>query len=572
MSRQDYVFYLHTAAREPGLSRLPDGFPGGFLCVRKVNMLIRSKNIFSKVAGLIALILLYTCNVNASEQSDRAPGGSGNLRLTLDSVIREVVRRNTSVMSDHLQTRIAREGIEAEKSIYQPVLQSNLISQTSSIQNTTEDLLVRMSTNYQELSNQFDVGFNGIIPTGAQWDVKLANTQKNSSSIDRIRNYKYEYNGNLKLTVAQPLLKGFGPKATNAKIEFATIQSSIDFGKFEQKIMDLLSTTIQVYWKLYGTQKIYDLWLNSILISEKSIVDIEHRVAAGKLPETELLEAKNSLFQRKAELYSARSRLVEVQSQLYTLLNVVFPAGDGVNMFVMDEPDAGKSSFSDLEYYKQAALAKWPEYQNARRQVEKESAQVEFAANQALPQLDLVGSVGTNSMGREYDGAYQRLGDDSFLSWSVGLKFSMPFPGGGAAKRVLSIAKLRLQQAEVERDGLEKSLSNSIYSKLDAARSMQEQLRELEQGLSVRGKLLAIEREKLRMGRVSMKALLSQEEEFVNFQRRYLSGIVGFKSAVAALEISSSDILSKYGIDASGYSPLQSGPARNSTLLPWELK
>lgn len=514
--------------------------------------------------------VLSAMEVNAAETSGSAMENR-KPRLALDNVIREVVRRNSNVMYDYLQTRIASEGIKAEKSIYQPVLQTSLNSQTNSLQNSTDDLLVRLSTNYEELNNTFDLGINGIVPTGAQWDVKLINTQKNSTSIDRYRNYKYEYNGSLRLSVAQPVLKGFGPKATEIRIDLATIQSSIDFGKFEQKIMDLLGTTIQVYWKLYGTQKIYDSWLNSIRIADQAIVDMESRVAAGKLAETELLEAKNSLLQRKAELYSARSRVVETQAQLYTLLNISFPVEERLLLFEMDDPDAENTIFNDLQYYQQAALAKWPEYQNVKRQVEKERAQVAFADNQLLPQLDLVGSVGTNSMGREADEAYQHLGEDAFLSWSVGLKLSMPF-FGGAAKSALSMAKLRLRQAEVERDGLQKNLANSIYSKLDAARSVQEQLRELEQGLKIRSKLLAIEQEKLKAGRVSQKALLNQEEEFVNFQRKFLSGIVSFKTAAAALEISSSDILSKYGIDAAGYSPMQSTAAQNLSLLPWESK
>lgn len=533
-------------------------------------MLIRISHTFVRTIFLAILFISCSFEVNASESPNNVIEYK-KARLPLDSLIREVVRNNSNVMYDYLQTRIAGEGIKAEKSIYQPVLQSSLSSQTNSLQNSADDLLSRQSTNYEELSNQFDLGINGIIPSGAQWDIKLINTQKSSTSIDNAHShsYRYEYNGNLKLSVTQPILKGFGTKTTEARIDVATIQNSIDFGKFEQKIMDLLGATIQIYWKLYGAQKIYDSWLNSIRISEQAIVDMEHRFAAGKLAETELLEAKNSLLQRKAELYSSRSRVVETQSQLYTLLNMAFPVKKDLILFEMDDPDTGSTMFHDLPYYQQAALAKWPEYQNAKKQVEKERVQVEFAVNQALPQLDFIGSVGTNSLGRRYEEAYQHLGEDSFLSWSVGFKFSIPF-FGGAAKSALSMAKLKLQQAEVELDGLQKSLVNSIYSKLDTARSMQEQLRELEQGLRIRSKLLAMEQEKLKAGKVSQKALLNQEEEFVNFQRKFLSGIVSFKTAAAALEISSSDILSRYGIDTAGYSPMQSAAAQNTSL--WTVK
>ena len=512
-----------------------------------------------------AALLFVSCLICANALT--AGAADNSVKLSLDNVVHEVVSRNSSVLYDYIQTNISKEGIASEKSIYVPVVQSSLISQTNSAQNSTDELLSRQATNYEELNNGFDLGFSGLIPSGAQWDVKLVNSMKNSTSIDNYRSYRYEYNGTLKLTIDQPLLKGFGSKVTGARIDLAAMQSSIDYGKFEQKIMDLLGTTIQIYWKLYGAQKICDSWLNSILISEKSIVDIENRVKAGKLPETELLEAKSGLLQRRTELYAARSRLVEIQSQLYTLMNMNYPVEPGIKIFEMDEPELEKITVFDHTYYLQSALAKWPEYQNAKKQVQKEKIQLGFADNQTLPQLNLVGSVGTNSMGSKYPEAYQHLVEDSFLSWSVGLKLTFPLWEGAASSAHL-MAKLRMQQAEVERDALEKSLSNSIYSKLDAATSMKDQLRELQEGLKIRSKLLAVEQEKLKSGRVSQKALLAQEEEFVNFQRRYLSGIISFKTAVAVLEISSSDILSKYGIDASKYTPKQS----ESSVLPWDRK
>ena len=258
-------------------------------------------------AALLFVSCLICTNVLTAGAADNS------VKLSLDNVVHEVVSRNSSVLYDYIQTNISKEGITSEKSIYVPVVQSSLISQTNSAQNSTDELLSRQATNYEELNNGFDLGFSGLIPSGAQWDVKLVNSMKNSTSIDNYRSYRYEYNGTLKLTIDQPLLKGFGSKVTGARIDLAAMQSSIDYGKFEQKIMDLLGTTIQIYWKLYGAQKICDSWLNSILISEKSIVDIENRVKAGKLPETELLEAKSGLLQRRTELYAARSRMVEIQ-------------------------------------------------------------------------------------------------------------------------------------------------------------------------------------------------------------------------------------------------------------------
>ena len=161
-------------------------------------MLIRISRSFVYVMCLTVLLVLCFIEAYALESSGSTTE-SRKVRLTLDNVIRDVVRRNSNVKYDFLQTQIANETVKAEKSIYQPVLQTSMNSQSNSIQNSTDDLLVRVSTNYQELNNMLDLGVNGIVPSGAQWDVKLVNTQKNSTSIDRYRSSKYEDNANLRL-------------------------------------------------------------------------------------------------------------------------------------------------------------------------------------------------------------------------------------------------------------------------------------------------------------------------------------------------------------------------------------
>lgn len=527
------------------------------------------------VTGLTGLLLASGLAPICSASVDVFPmypavvqekGTAREVKASLVSIVREVVRRNPSIMSDFLQTRVSKESVRGERGIYDPTFQSTLTTQNTKVQNNAADILVRSATNYEELNNALDLGISGLAPSGAQWDFKFTNTQDNSTSIDNIRGYRYEYNGILKLSVEQPLLKGFGRKATEAKINMATIQSDVDYGKFEQRVMELIGVTIQVYWKLYGAQQIYTSWLNSVKIAEETALDIEQRVAAGKIANTELMEAHNALHQRKTELYAARSKVVEAQTQLYTLLNLDYSRMRSVQLLAADDPNANGAAFRDLDYYLKSALAKWPEYQNAKRQVQKELVEVEFAANQARPQFSFVGSVGTSSLDHRYDGAYRYLADDQFLSWSAGLKFSMPI-GNKQASSALESARLRLEQARVELDGLEKSLSNSTYSKLEAARSLQEQLKEFELGLDIRAKVLALEQERLKAGRVSQKALLAQEEEYVLFQRKLMSCFVYFKSAEAALEISSMDIFAKYGIDIAKYPQKVSA---TEDRLPWE--
>jgi len=86
--------------------------------------------------------------------------------------------------------------------------------------------------------------------------------------------------------------------------------------------MELIGATIRQYWLLYGTQEIHRAWKQSLQIAESFLEDVERRAGEGKIPETNLMEARCSIGLWRAEVYNAENRLIEAQSQLMTLLYV----------------------------------------------------------------------------------------------------------------------------------------------------------------------------------------------------------------------------------------------------------
>ena len=344
-------------------------------------------------------------------------------------------------------------------------------------------------------------------------------------------------------------MKGFGKDITRAKIDLAKIESRIDKKKFDQRVMELVAVTAQLYWKLYGAQKISASWEKSLAIAENSIKDIEVRAMGGKIARTELMETQSTVSILRSELYNAKNKVIEVQNQLLTLLNVSASEYKNIRLIATDDPFKNYEQIADWDECVRMALEKWPEYEIAKKKVEKEKIQVKYARNQFLPQLDIVGSVSLNSLDQEYGKSLCDVANDEFLSWSTGIRFSVPLFNNVQAKSGLSIARMRTKQAEVELDALKKSLGNSVYSKINAVISLQEQLKEYERGLKIRQQLLEIEHTKFQSGRIGLKDLLGREEEYVTYQRKVLSCVVNFKLTQATLQIAIGSILEKYHID-----------------------
>lgn len=499
---------------------------------------------------MVALASLIACfsvpSVWAGQAQDK-----GIVRVRLPHLIHEAVRRNASVVGDYLQARMSRERISAEEGAFEPVFQTSLNRSSIHVPNSTEDLLTRQQAEYTEDVDMYDFGINGIVSSGATWELKFSGRQRNSSTIEKYRDYKFEYDNVLKLSIGQPLLKGCGSDIAKARINLARVQSDIDGSKYEQKMMELVAVAIQLYWKLYGVQRIEETWERSLAISEGVVKDMELRRAQGRISKTELMEAQSTIITRRAELHSARGRVVEARNQLLTLLNVAVSDFAHSHLVAVDDPFGDYNEIGFSNQHVMIALEKWPEHRIALKTVEKERLQVQYAENQLLPQLDLIGSVSLNSLDQENEIALRDVVKNKYVNWSTGLKFSVPLIDARQARSGLAVARMRAKQADVELDALRKSLANSINTKIAALNSMREQLLEYQQGFKIREQLLEIERVRLKEGYVSLKNLLDQEEEYVNFQRKALSVVVNYKLAEATFEIALGTILEKYKVNLS---------------------
>ena len=515
-----------------------------------------SEKMITKRLLLCFMILMFCCPVAGFPSAPPDGGvlqqydGQQVVQVRLEKLIHEIVRRNTSVIGDYLQAKMSKERIRGEEGVFEPVFQTSLNKQKNHVPNSTEDILTRQQSEYSEDVTSLELGINGTISsTGATWDLKFSDRQRNSSTIEQFRDYKFEYDNLLKLSLGQPLLKGFGSDVTRAKIEMAKVQSDIDDSKYDQKMMELVAVTIQLYWKLYGVQQIHQTWERSLKIAEDTMRDMELRNVGGKIPQTDLMEAQSLISTTRAELHNAKSKVFEVQSQLMTLMNVAVFDYRNMNLTAVDIPFGTYPEITDSDGYVRMALERWPEYRIAKKSVEKERIQLKYVENQLLPQLDLIGSVSLNSLDQEHQKAFREVTEDKFVSWSTGIKFSVPFLDNAQAKSGFTIARMRAKQADIELASLEKSLANSIYSKVSAMISLREQLLEYEKGLKIREQLLGIEQIKLKQGNISLKNLLDKEEEYVNYQRKVLNSMVNYKLAEATLEIAVGTILEKYKVD-----------------------
>lgn len=491
--------------------------------------------------------VLLLCSSLFSMEVQNTSNEKNEISLSLNNLMHEVLKRNGDIIKEYLQLDISRNQIEYERGIYDPTITSSFIRQSTNVPNSTENELVRYQETYQDKVNFFDVGINGLMATGATWALSYSNNKKKSSLIDQYKDYDKEYETSAKFEIEQPILKGVGKTITEAKIKLAQFEDDIKNNAYKQKLMELQGLTIQVYWRLYGAQKIYKSWDKSIKLAKKSLEDLELRVKNGKVAKTELIEAKSALNIRMSEYENAKNKFNEAQNQVLTLLNLPYNQNNNFVFEIIDNPDKEVEKLLNSQKYIELALEKWPEYQNAKKNVEKESLQKKYSKNQTLPQFNLIGSLERTSLQSDYSDSIDNSVDPEFTNWTLGVKFSMPL-FNQQAQSSLNISRVKYQQSKIELSNMQNNLINSIMTKIDNVESSKKQYHLYKEGLEKQEYLLEVENDKLMLGKSSARDMFQKEEDYMNYQRKFLNSIVNWKTSQALLEITAGNLLKKYNI------------------------
>jgi outer membrane protein TolC/predicted XRE-type DNA-binding protein len=476
--------------------------------------------------------------------------------IRIKDLIRDVVRRNASALFKYLQTKINENQVEYERSILDAKFSFSAKKKNVNQQNDIAEALSRnFTTEYRDSTEIYELGYSGMTAQGAEWSVKMSYDRQGSSIIDRYRNFGHENTSGMDLMMKYPLAKGKGKDITLIKVEIAKLNKNISVDQYKKQLMDVIGLTIQNYWRLYGAQQLYNSWLKSLLITEKSLKDTKLRVKNGLAPQTEVLEIESGISSRKIQLTDLRSKIIRLQNQIFNLLNISVRDNSKVLLRAVETPDIYDIDVPKLEDSFQKAIGNWPEFKIAKRKVELEKLKLKYAENQKLPDLDLVGNVYSSNLDQSASDVLGRMMSDRHLSYYLGVEYSIPVHNR-AARSNYEIEKLRLKQAELELVTLERTLGNGLYDKIDQLKTMQEQLLEYQRGMKIRSSLVDIARKQMSLGKIRVRRLFDQEEKQIEFQRKLLNGIVDVKLSEAALDKAVGTLLERFDVNVTEIVPV----------------
>ncbi len=464
--------------------------------------------------------------------------------LALPDAVRLGLEATSAVREARAGLEAAQEAVGRERGSFDPTLFADLTRRSD------DRLTASAFSGAPVLKTRETIASGGAsvhLPIGTDLSATL-NAQRTTTN-SSFASLNPQYDAFAGLTIRQPLLKGFGPAANQ---DFRSTQRILDAARagYLDAVLGARADIESTYWNLYAAER--DLAVQELIFerAQALLVETRTRATAGLVGPSATASARVFAAEQEQAVLDREEDLDLISDRLATLIGVRPPGGQ--RRWRPTESPSTDVAVLPADSLVALAIQRNPGLAALRAASESVRALERGAAWDALPQVDLVGSIGGSGLsgtGRDVIFGSDTLRAESkgdlgeslrqvrsrdYPSWSAGIRFSMP---------------LLLRDGRGERDRLRAETRRADEVTVATERAIEERVRAAHRALVHAGQRLAAAREgvdasqeQVRIGLVEYRNGRSTAFEIVRLgadlasaQQRYSRALV--RAAQATAEI-----------------------------------
>jgi outer membrane protein TolC len=499
---------------------------------------------------LLALFLIVTGALAAEDPAAPAPppGKPANAAtkslpaLTLDECVAQALDKNFNVQIQKFSTQQARDSVIIAQSGYDPNLTVNA-TRSFNQKAASGSTLDGTSSGPRSDVTDATVGLSQKISTGATatlgTDFNKNATNSNFSTVNPA------YTGNVSLSVTQPLLKNAGTDYNLATIKRAKLGVQIADLNFKSTVLTVIFNVETAYFNLIFAREQYKVQEDSLRLAQELYDENVVKRQTGVLTDLDVLQAQVGVSTARSQLIlDAQTVHNDEDILLQSLSQRDFSGQIGPVDFppMKSDPDV---SF-DLSY--KLARDNGPDLAVIQTTIEQFKLDALMAKRNALPELDLTGGVGLNSLGRSYSAAYNQVLNDNGHSWQAGVLLT--FPLGLRTNRALYHQALASQHSEeTVLDQTDETLVVQVRSAIRAVQTGIESVRASTETATLSEKQYELEKAKFDAGLVTSFDVLQEQNALLTARVQELQARVNLRTAIANLHFLEGSSLQLYHVN-----------------------
>jgi len=476
--------------------------------------------------------------------------GLGGTRLTLQQAIEHALTNATSVRNAEAVYNAAEGSVRREKGSFDPEIFLSLNRLDNQQPTSSPFAGAPILATQQTLSRG---GLRMNLPIGTKLELSVNTSRLTTNSELATLNPEYDAVG--LFTLRQPLLSGFAASARK-DLSNAEEQLGAQKARFDQTVLAVKSEVERMYWDLYAAERDYAVQRLTRDRAVEFLKETQLRAETGLVGSNQVASAKTFLAEQELQLFDLEEQLGHQSDQLASLIGV--QPTDTTLRFIPEDTPPGDFAPEPVDVLVERAQKNNLDLQAAQKDVDAARTLADAARWEALPTLDLIGSVGGNGLlGTSqvvsipgfpaFTGPGGSLGDAlnqaikrDYPTWSVGVEVNIP---------------IGLRSGLGEKDRLEAQVESAHQRSIEYSRQLEEQVRAAyrevahgkgrlqaaKNGVDAAQEQVRIGLIEFRTGRVTAFELVRLGEDFATAQRRYSDALVRTAKAAATLKQLTSD-------------------------------
>jgi outer membrane protein TolC len=453
--------------------------------------------------------------------------------LSLDEALRLAAEGSTEIQEAANALLAAEGAVRREKGVFDPelFLEADYTSEETPVVSPFQ------STAVQTKEKRVAAGARIELPIGTELEASLNTTRLETNNFFTLLDPEHTTSG--VLTVRQPLLSGFGPSA-RAELSGTERAREAAQARYNEALLAVGSRVEGVYWDVYAAER--DLAVLQLIRdrAEAFLKETELRQNAGLAGPSQIATARVFLAQQELAVLDGQERLDRISDALASLLGSR-PA-DGTSRFHAVDGPPREFPPAPVEDLITEALRSNHELIAANANLEQVRALARGAWWDAMPELDLLGSLGGNglsgasgdSISGGFGPSWAQVRDRRYPTWSVGLRLTVPLglrEGRGERDRL----RAEVWRAEQQYEALARALEERVR---EAHRELVHGTRRIgaaQNGVDASQEQVRIGLIEYRNGRTTAFELVRLGADLADTQRRYSEALV--RTAKAAAEL-----------------------------------
>ena len=480
------------------------------------------------VPRISLLLSLFLCAYASGGPAEKTVARPSVLHLTLHKAVELALAKNFSLEVARFQPQIARAVVTQQLGRFDPVFD---ISGDRS-ENTVRDIFdgrLHLPAGDITRVDRVSTGISGTSSWGTDYDLRLGATNRKGT----FNRFDDLIGTDATATIRQPLLRGFGTDSNLAQLRIARNNVLVSEWELKQRLIEVIDTTIGTYNDLHLAQENLRVATGFRELALQLLRDNEERVRIGVMSPLDITTAKAEAASRE-ELVIVSSRAVK-DNENYLKQLITRDLEGLLDVRVEIEPPTTPPFNSTTRSGIKEALELRPDYRQALLAIERQNINLAFTKDQALPRLDLQGSLSLLGFDNDLSTSLARIGHRDQTGWSVGAIFSVPIPNREGRGSVLA-AKLNAAQSVINLQRIEQQIVVDVDNAVGTVITSRERIESTGEARRLADESLAAGVKRLETGKGTTFEVLELQKKLAQAQAAEVQALSDFNTAVSKFE------------------------------------